>query len=49
MGQEISRKQVRPLSILAFLIVFGIVSIVHELGHFLTAKFFDVGVLKFSL
>ncbi len=37
------------MSILAFLIVFGIVSIVHELGHFLTAKAFGFRILEFAI
>ncbi len=37
------------MSILAFLIVFGIVSIVHELGHFMTAKAFGFRILEFAI
>ncbi len=33
----------------AFIIVLGVLVFVHELGHFLIAKFFGVGVEKFSL
>ncbi len=36
-------------SIFAFIIVLSILILVHELGHFLVARFFGVGVLKFSL
>jgi regulator of sigma E protease len=36
-------------SILSFIVVLGILIFVHELGHFLFAKLFRVGVLKFSL
>jgi len=36
-------------SILSFIIVLGLLIFVHELGHFLFAKFFKVRVLKFSL
>ncbi len=36
-------------SIIAFVIVLGILIFVHELGHFLMAKRFGVGVEKFSL
>ncbi len=32
-----------------FIVVLGILIFVHELGHFLVAKFFNVKVLKFSL
>lgn len=33
----------------AFIIVLGVLIFVHELGHFIVARFFGVGVLKFSL
>ncbi|HMO16885.1 MAG TPA: M50 family metallopeptidase [Oligoflexia bacterium] len=33
----------------AFLILIGVVVTIHELGHFLAAKFCGVGVLKFSV
>jgi regulator of sigma E protease len=33
----------------AFLLMLGVLVFVHELGHFLMAKLFDVKVLKFSL
>ncbi len=36
------------ISILAFLFVFGILVVIHELGHFLTAKLFKVGVEEFA-
>lgn len=36
-------------SILAFVIVLGVLIFFHELGHFLLAKLFGVGVEKFSL
>lgn len=36
-------------SILSFIIVLGILIFVHEFGHFIVAKFFNVKVLKFSL
>ncbi len=36
-------------SIIPFLIVLGVLVFFHELGHFLVAKFFGVGVEKFSL
>lgn len=36
-------------SIFAFVIVLGILVFFHELGHFLVARFFGVGVEKFSL
>jgi len=38
-----------PTSIFAFIIVLGILIFFHELGHFLVARFFGVGVEKFSL
>jgi len=37
------------LSIAAVIILLGILIFAHELGHFLMAKYFNVGVLKFSL
>lgn len=36
-------------SVLIFIVVLGILIFFHELGHFLTARFFGVGVEKFSL
>ena len=36
-------------SIFAFVIVLGILIFFHELGHFLVARLFGVGVEKFSL
>ncbi|MEJ2642497.1 MAG: site-2 protease family protein, partial [Desulfosarcinaceae bacterium] len=36
-------------SILAFVIVLGVLIFFHELGHFLVARLFGVGVEKFSL
>jgi len=36
-------------SIIAFIIVLGVLIFFHELGHFLLARFLGVGVLKFSL
>lgn len=37
------------VSIVSFIVVLGVLIFVHELGHFLFAKFFGVGVEKFSL
>jgi len=37
------------LSVIAVIVLLGVLIFVHEMGHFLTAKFFNVGVLKFSL
>ena len=36
-------------ALIAFVIVLGILIFVHEFGHFIVAKAFDVRVLKFSL
>jgi regulator of sigma E protease len=36
-------------SALSFIIVLGVLIFVHEFGHFITAKFFKIKVLKFSL
>lgn len=36
-------------SIFAFIVVLGVLIFFHELGHFLVARFFGVGVEKFSL
>jgi regulator of sigma E protease len=38
-----------PTSVAAFILFIGILIFVHELGHFLAAKLFDVKVLRFSL
>ncbi|WP_373045585.1 RIP metalloprotease RseP [Vulgatibacter sp.] len=38
-----------PVQILAVVVLLGGLIFIHELGHFLTAKFFGVKVLKFSL
>ena len=38
-----------PQTVAAVLAFIGMLVFVHELGHFLTAKFFDIKVLKFSL
>jgi len=37
------------INIISVTILLGILIFVHELGHFLAAKMFGVGVLKFSL
>ncbi len=37
------------ISIISFIIVLGVLVFFHELGHFLAARFFGVGVEKFSL
>jgi len=37
------------ITILAFLFVLGVLVFVHELGHFLMARFYGVRVLRFSL
>lgn len=37
------------VNIIAFIIVLGVLIFFHELGHFLAARFFGVGVEKFSL
>lgn len=36
-------------TLIAFIVVLGVLIFVHELGHFLLAKLLGVGVLKFSL
>jgi len=36
-------------NLFAFIIVLGVLIFIHELGHFLVARFFGVGVEKFSL
>lgn len=38
-----------PSSVAAFILFIGILIFVHELGHFLAAKYFGIKVLKFSL
>ena len=37
------------LTVLSFIVVLGVLIFVHELGHFIFAKLFGVGVEKFSL
>ena len=37
------------VSILLFLLVFSVVAFVHELGHFLAARYFNVAVDEFSI
>jgi regulator of sigma E protease len=37
------------ISIVSVVVLLGILIFAHEMGHFLTAKYFNVGVLKFSL
>lgn len=39
----------QPTAIAAFILLVGILIFVHELGHFLAAKYFNIKVLKFSL
>ena len=41
--------QLGPQAFAAFIAFIGILIFVHELGHFLAAKLFDIKVLKFSL
>ena len=36
-------------SAFSFILVLGVLIFVHEFGHFITAKFFNIKVLKFSL
>ncbi len=44
-----SSLQLTPATVAAFVLFIGILIFVHELGHFLAAKYFDIKVLKFSL
>ena len=37
------------VKIISFLVVIGVIIFIHELGHFLVAKYCGVGVEKFSL
>ncbi len=37
------------VNIVSVVILLGVLIFVHELGHFLLAKYLGVGVLKFSL
>ncbi len=49
-GQELYlESQYMGTSILAFIVVLGVLIFFHELGHFLFARMFGVGVEKFSL
>lgn len=38
-----------PSAVAAFIVFIGVLIFVHELGHFLAAKYFNIKVLKFSL
>lgn len=38
-----------PMTVAAVIVFIGVLIFVHELGHFLAAKFFNIKVLKFSL
>ncbi len=40
---------VKPLSILIAILAFGLLIFIHELGHYLTARLFDVHILEFSI
>lgn len=40
---------IEVMGIISAIIVLGVLVFVHELGHFLVAKFFGVGVLEFAL
>ncbi|MCA9581812.1 MAG: RIP metalloprotease RseP [Myxococcales bacterium] len=44
-----SAKVRRNVDLAYFVVLVGVLIFVHELGHFLCAKFFDVRVLRFSL
>lgn len=44
-----STLQLTPTTVAAFVLFIGILIFVHELGHFLAAKYFNIKVLKFSL
>lgn len=37
------------LTVIGVIIIFSMLILIHELGHFLTARFFNVGVKEFSL
>ena len=37
------------MSVLYFLLLVGVLVLIHELGHFVAAKLLDVKVLKFSI
>src|ERR1043165_4266737 len=38
-----------PVSVLYFLLLVGVLVVIHELGHFAAAKLLDVKVLRFSI
>src|SRR4030095_14674235 len=44
-----SRRFVRVTTILSFIVVIGILILVHELGHFFVARWTGVGVERFSI
>ena len=37
------------MSVLYFLLLVGVLVVIHELGHFVAAKLLDVKVLRFSI
>ena len=48
-GDRSNALQLGPQAFAAFIAFIGILIFVHELGHFLAAKLFDIKVVKFSL
>ena len=49
MGQRGSETVLTFLYAIEIVVALGLIILVHELGHFLTAKWFDVHVRKFAL
>lgn len=49
MGEAQSTGGNERLTLLSAVLLFGFVIFIHELGHFLAAKYFNVKVLKFSI
>src|SRR6266403_1818654 len=48
-GRRAGRKEVAVTTVLSFVIVIGILILIHELGHFLVARWVGVGVERFSI
>src|SRR5205807_3789723 len=48
-GRRAGRKEVAVTTVLSFVVVIGILILIHELGHFLVARWVGVGVERFSI
>src|SRR5207245_520773 len=48
-GRRAGRKEVAVITVVSFVVVIGILILIHELGHFLVARWVGVGVERFSI